>query len=97
MWVVRARLVGERVDEVGVNGGAVVMTSRTLPVVELFHNDSLYAGYYQHNWDCRNRNGQPVPAGFYRVYFKVGSFLTWHDIFIYRSLNDLPPGLRRAG
>ena len=93
LWVVRARWVGsENSDWASIAGGTMPAPANGA-IRTLLRNDSLFAGTYSYTWDGLDDRGTPVPGGFYRVYFRVREYTSWHDILIARSPYDLPPGL----
>jgi len=94
LWIVRARWVGDaNTDIVSLSGGAIDAPS-TVAVRELLRNQVLEPGYQAIQWDAVDDRGNHVTPGFYRVYLRTGGYLLWHDVLLYRSLDELPPALR---
>jgi len=94
LWIVRARWVQSvNPDVVSISGG-MVPAPNSGAIRTLRHNEAMFPGHYSANWNGRDDNGDLVPAGFYRIYFQANDFTSWYDMFLYRSLNDLPGDLR---
>jgi len=94
LWIVRARWwETPDTDPVPVLGSTVPVPVN-LAVRTVIRHVVMPAGSYRFTWEGRDDNGDPVPSGFYRLYLKAGTYSTWRDMFLYRSLNDIPSGLR---
>jgi hypothetical protein len=94
MWVVRARWVGSPNTDPISFYGITVNAPNTTAVRTLMYRERLPAGHFRVEWNGQGDNNIPVSAGFYRVYFQASDFSSWHDVFLFRSWDDLPGGLR---
>ncbi|HUI29659.1 MAG TPA: hypothetical protein VLX91_05545 [Candidatus Acidoferrales bacterium] len=95
LWIVKARWVGEQSSDETLEGSATTITPERNTVKIFLRSNLMYAGQHTETWSGTDDNGRPVPAGFYRVYWRVNGFLAFHDIFLYRQLSDLPIDLRK--
>ena len=89
--IARARLA-RTLESVSV-GGAILPSSKEIIVAE-WDRGMMAAGNNIFRWDGADKNGNPLPAGFYRVYVIVGSEIHWNDLFLSRVPDDIPPGMR---
>jgi hypothetical protein len=94
LWIVRARWIEEGTDDLGSVSGASIVSVKKNVGKEFFRQRLLEAGYYQIQWDGCDQSGNVAPAGFYRIYFRANDDLYWHDVLLYRNVNDLPGDLR---
>ena len=88
-WVVPARFADAPDNDVSSYAGATVL-SPVRQTVKVLVNDVLNAGEYSITF-----NPYPLPAGFYRIYVKIGETLMWHDILYYHDPSELPAGLKQ--
>jgi hypothetical protein len=65
--------------------------------VDLLVDSNLPAGYHAIYWSGSDRDGQPFPDGFYRIYMEVNGHLLWQDALLLRDLCNAPPGLKIFG
>jgi hypothetical protein len=94
LWIVRARWIGTTNPDLLSIGGGTVPAPNNGAVRTLLRSIRQFAGYHLVTWDGRDDNGEPVRAGFYRVYFQTNEFTSWRDMLLYRSWEDLPSDLR---
>ena len=60
------------------------------PVQVLFKYENLSGGVYRRIiWYGEDDQSNPVPEGFYRIYFKIGDYLAWKDILLFRNEENL--------
>lgn len=52
------------------------------------------AGSYTYRWNFLGDTTQVAPAGYYRIFVQSEDTLLWHDVFLFRTPDDLPQGLR---
>ena len=94
LWIVRARWwESPNMDVIPVLGSTVSVPSNRA-IKTLIRNTDRWAGTYQVIWDGRDDNGDLVPSGFYRVYLQADNYSSWRDMFLYRSLDEIPLGLK---
>ena len=96
VWVTRARWIGDPVNEAGLVGNSIAVAPQTLAIAELMRERTLPAGHHSVAWSGRDQRGRIAPVGFYRIFFRTGDFLAWHDFFLAHSLDDFPLGIRRT-
>lgn len=94
LWVVRARWWESPNTDLVPIFGSTVSVPNTLAIRTLARNEVFPAGQFLTIWDGRDDNGDLVPSGFYRVYLQAGNYSSWRDMFLYRSFDDLPLGLK---
>ena len=96
IWVVPASAGNITADNNTYLPGHVFMSEKHKEYIVVELLNGLYApGHHSIIWNGLDYNNNPVPAGFYRIYFRLGKYFTYRDIFIYRKLSDLPENLRK--
>jgi len=93
LYVVPARWYNDNNNDVNSSAGAITAAPKRTAIAVLVRTKQA-AGMYSCHWLDRDQNGNPLPAGFYRIYLRVGENVSWHDVFLYNELTDLPIGLR---
>lgn len=93
IWIVKARFINEKNNSYEYSNGAVCINSNNQPVRKIIEDKNYDVGFYSYIFDGNDNDGNPLPAGFYRVYFSAGNTTEYHDIFLFREFADLPMGL----
>ena len=93
LYVVPARWHGEKNNDVNSSTGAVTAAPQRTAIALLIHRQ-LAAGMYVCLWSARDQNDNILPAGFYRIYLRMGDRICWRDVFLYNETTDIPIGLR---
>jgi len=93
LYVVPARWVGENSNDINSSAGAVTAAPKRTAIAILVRGQKS-AGMYSCHWNTYYQNRNHLPAGFYRIYLRVGDTVCWHDVLLYNETTDLPVGLR---
>jgi hypothetical protein len=97
VWIAHARLTGATGRDTMAGRCGAVGRPDTIKVCDLV-NAMLAAGSHTYQWDGNDDCGEPVPAGFYRVFLQQkGSPVLWRDLLLYRSPDDPNLKLVRSG
>jgi hypothetical protein len=89
-YIVSAKGPGEDEDNLIFNNMSWYIKPTGKPVQILFKNENLSGGVYrQIIWYGKDDQSNPVPEGFYRIYFQIGYYLAWKDILLFRNEENL--------
>ena len=94
LWVVRARWIGSPNSDPVSLSGATIPAPANGAIRTLLHGVEREAGSYLFIWDGRDDDGGAASSGFYRVYLRADQFVSWRDVLLYHSPDELPGDLR---
>lgn len=81
VWIVKGIGPGETDDYLDNYGAGEFFVSKMLPTKVLV-NEYLPYGMYRVVWDTKDENGQFAEQGYYRLYFRAGTFYQYKDLYL---------------
>lgn len=93
IWIGPATLGNDIDKDVETIGNHVFIKDDKIMVKEFASSLELPAGYYHRVWHSDDYTGNPVPSGFYRVYFLLDQYLVYRDVFIANDYSDVPESM----
>jgi len=83
IYIVPAIGAGEPYSNSDINMMTYNIKNMNRPIRTLINNETLSIGYYREYWDGKDGNNMIIPEGFYRIYFKIDSQITWRDVLVF--------------
>lgn len=93
IWATTAQLLGEL--EGSSTAGSIDRSTSAQVVATILESSTLEPGVHEFKWELNDKNGNPLPAGFYRIYFQYDNKVVPRDIFIASETNLGPLSLQK--